>query len=168
MASDEFGHAAQQETLNVSLSMRTNHDQIGTPLGCGIDDSLSDVTYLDGGVRLESCAKQSLRNSLDQFTGWLFLIFQLGSITCCHLRGSRHNRLQHMQNPDLRMLSPKLRDSARNTSPETLESSIPIRIFMTPRPQDAIRVSTVNPSEMTANDRSLVLIATSRTDRQAC
>jgi len=112
MATDEFSHAAQQETLNASLSMRTNHDQIGTPLGCGIDDSLSDVTYLEGGVHPESCGTQFLRNSLDQFTGWLFLIFQLGSIACCHLRGSRANRLQHMQNPDLRMLSPKLRDNS--------------------------------------------------------
>ena len=56
MASDEFGHAAKQETLDASLSMRTNDDQIGTPLGCGIDDSLSDVTYLDGGVHLVSTA----------------------------------------------------------------------------------------------------------------
>src|SRR5208337_1888479 len=81
MASDEFGHAAKQETPDASLSMRTNDDQIGTPLGCGIDDSLSDVTYLDGGVHLESCATQFLRNSLDQLTGWLFLVVQLGSIT---------------------------------------------------------------------------------------
>jgi hypothetical protein len=112
MASDEFGHAAKQETLDASLSMRTNDDQIGTPLGCGIHDSLSDVTYLDGSVHLESCATQFLRNSLDQLTGWLFLIFQLGSITWRHLRGSRRNRLQHMQNPDLCMLSPKLRDNS--------------------------------------------------------
>jgi len=112
MASNEFGHAAKQETLDASLSMRANDDQIGTPLGCGIDDSLSDVTYLDGGVYLESCATQFLRNSLDQLTGWLFLIFQLGSITWRHLRGSWRNRLQHMQNPDLCVLSPKLRDNS--------------------------------------------------------
>ena len=112
MASDEFGHAAKQETPDASLSMRTNDDQIGTPLGCGIDDSLSDVTYLDGGVHLESCAKQFLRNSLDQLTGWLFLIVQLGSVTGRHLRWSWRNRLQDMQNPNLCMLSPKLRDNS--------------------------------------------------------
>src|SRR5271166_6024197 len=41
MASDEFRHAAQQETLDAASPMRTNDDQIGTPLCCGIDDSLS-------------------------------------------------------------------------------------------------------------------------------
>jgi hypothetical protein len=111
MASDEFGHAAKQETPDASLSMRANDDQIGTPLGCEVDDSLSDVTYLDGSVHLESCAQQLLRNSLDQLMGWPFLIFQLGSITWRHLRGSRRKRLQHMQNPDLCMLTPKLRDN---------------------------------------------------------
>ena len=44
MASDKFCHASKQETLDASLPMRTNHDQIGTPLGCGIDDTFSDVT----------------------------------------------------------------------------------------------------------------------------
>src|SRR5208283_4731484 len=104
MASNEFGHAAKQETLDASLSMRGNDDQIGTPLGCEIDDSLSDVTYLDGGVHLESCAAQFLRNSLDQLTGGFFLIFQLGSVAWRHLRGSWLNRLHHMQNRDLCML----------------------------------------------------------------
>ena len=112
MASDEFRHAAKQETLDARLPVRTYDDQIGTPLCREIDDALSDVTYLDGGVYLESCATQFLRNSLDQLTGWLFLIFQLGSITWRHLRGSWRNRLQHMQNPDLCMLSPKLRDNS--------------------------------------------------------
>ena len=112
MASDEFGHAAKQETPDASLSVRTNDDQIGTPLGCRIDDSLSDVTYLDGSFRLESRATQFLRNSLDQLMGWLLLIFQLRSITWRHLRGSWRNRLQHMQHPDLCMLSPKLRDNS--------------------------------------------------------
>ena len=80
MASDEFGHAAKQETLDASLSMRTNDDQIGTPLGCGIDDRLSNVTYLDGGVHLESCATQAVRYALNQLMGRLLLIFQLGSV----------------------------------------------------------------------------------------
>ncbi len=31
MASDEFGHAAKQETLDAAAPMRTNDDQIGTP-----------------------------------------------------------------------------------------------------------------------------------------
>jgi hypothetical protein len=112
MASDEFGHAAKQETLDASLPMRTNDDQIGTPLCCGIDNSLSDVTYLDDGVHLESCTTPLVRNSLDQLMGWLFLIVQLGSVPSRHLRGSRRNRLQHMQDPDLCMLSPKLRDNS--------------------------------------------------------
>ena len=59
MASDEFRHAAKQETLDASPPMRTNDDQIGTPLCCGIDDSLSDVTYLDGGVHLEPALRSS-------------------------------------------------------------------------------------------------------------
>ena len=112
MASNEFGHATKQETLDASLAMGGNDDQIGAPLGCGIDDSFSDVTYLDVGVHLESCATQFLRNSLDQLTGGFFLIFQLGSVAWSHLRGSWRNRLQHMQNPDLCMLTPKLRDNS--------------------------------------------------------
>jgi len=76
MASNEFRHAAEQETLDASLPMRTNHDQIGAPPCCGINDGLSDVTYFDGSVQLETCTTQLLRNSLDQLTGWLFLIFQ--------------------------------------------------------------------------------------------
>src|SRR5208282_1905457 len=120
MASDEFGHAAKQETPDASLSVRTNDDQIGAPLGCRIDDPLSDVTYLDGSVHLESRAQQLLRNSPDQLTGRLFLLFQLGSITWRHLRGSWRNRLQHMQNPDLRMLSPKLRDNSPQHIPGDL------------------------------------------------
>jgi hypothetical protein len=112
MASDEFRDAAEQKTPDASLPMRTNDDQIGTPLCCGIDDSLSDVANLDGRVRRESCATQFLRNSLDQLTGWLFLIFQLRSVTWRHLRRSRRNRLQHMQDPDFCILSPKLRDNS--------------------------------------------------------
>ncbi len=112
MASDELGDAAKQETLDASLSMRTNDDQVSTPLDCGIDDCLSDVAYLDGGVHLESCAPQFFRNSLDQITGWLFLIFQLGSVTLRHLRWSWRNRLQYVQYPDLGMLSSKLRDNS--------------------------------------------------------
>ena len=80
MASHEFGHTAQQETLDASPPMRTNDDQIGPPLCRGIDDALSDVTYLDGGVHLESCTTQLLGNSLDQLKGWLSLVFQLRSV----------------------------------------------------------------------------------------
>ena len=80
MASDEFCNATKQETLDGALSMRANDDQIGTPPGCGIDDRLPDVTYFDGGVHLESCTAQAVRNALDQLTGWLLLIFQLGSV----------------------------------------------------------------------------------------
>src|ERR1019366_390332 len=112
MASDEFCHAAEQETLDACLPMRTNDDQIGMPLGCIIDDRLSNVTYLDGGVNLESCALQLLRNPLDQLTGWLLLIIQLGSVAWRHLRWGRRTRLQHMQDSDLCILSPKLRDNS--------------------------------------------------------
>src|SRR5271165_6615364 len=108
MASDEFRHATEQETLDASLPMRTNDDQIGTPFCCGIDDALSDVTYLDGGARLEPCSTQLFRNSLDQLMGWLLLLFQLRSVPGRHLRGSRCNRLQHMQNLDFCILRPKL------------------------------------------------------------
>jgi len=72
MASNEFRYATEQETLDASLPMRTNHNQIGAPFCCGIDDALSDVTYLDGGTRLEPCSTQLLRNSLDQLTGQAF------------------------------------------------------------------------------------------------
>src|SRR5271157_3018937 len=110
MASDEFRHAAKQETLDARLPVRTYDDQIGTPLCREIDDALSDVTYLDRTVRLEPRTTQLLRNSLDQLTGWLFLILQFRSIAWRHLRGSRRNRLQHVQDPELRILGPKLHD----------------------------------------------------------
>ena len=112
MASDEFGHTTEQETLDASLPMRANHDQIGVPLCCGIDDCLSDVSYFDGGIHLESCTSQILRNSLNQLTGWLFLIFQFRSVAWRHLWGSRRTRLQHVQDPDFCVLSPKLRDNS--------------------------------------------------------
>ena len=66
MASNELRHAAKQEAWDATSTMRTDDDQIGTPLFCGIDDSLSDVTNLDGGVHLESPTTQFARNSLDQ------------------------------------------------------------------------------------------------------
>lgn len=75
MARNEFCHAAQQETLDASLSMRTNDDQIGVPICCRIDDCLSDVADFDGSVHFETRAMQLLRNSLDQLTGRPSLIF---------------------------------------------------------------------------------------------
>jgi hypothetical protein len=111
MASDEFCHAAKQETPDASLPIRTNHDQIGAPLCRGIEDALSYVTYLDRSVGLESGNTQLLRNSLNQRVGWFCVAFQLRSVAWVHLGGSRRNRLQHMQDQDLRTLNPKLRDN---------------------------------------------------------
>lgn len=111
MASDEFRHASKQEPLNAPSPMGTDDDQIGTPLCYRIEDSLSDVTYFDRGVHREPGATQLARNSLDQLKGRLLLIFQFRSVTWSHLRRSRSTRLQHMQNPNRSMLSPKLRDN---------------------------------------------------------
>ena len=80
MASDELRHAAKQEALDATPSMRADDDQIGTPLCSGIDDSLSDVAYLDGGIRLESCATELVRNSFHELTGWFLLIVQFRSV----------------------------------------------------------------------------------------
>ena len=90
--------------------MRTHDDQIGVPLGGSIDDRISNVTYLDGGVRLESCALQLLGKALDQLVGRLLLIVQLGSIAWRHLRWGRRTRLQHVQDAHLGILRAKLRD----------------------------------------------------------
>ena len=70
------------------LPMRTNRNEIGVPFGCGIEDAHSDVTNLDSGVRLKSHSSQLLCNSLDQCTGRLFLILQLGSVALSHFRRS--------------------------------------------------------------------------------
>ena len=88
MACDEFCHAAEQETPDASLSMGAKDYQIGPPLCGGIDDPLSDVTDLDGGVHLEPCTAQLARNSFDYFTSSLLLVFQLRSVAHCHLGGS--------------------------------------------------------------------------------
>jgi len=112
MASNEFRHAAKQEAWDATSTMRTDDDQIGTPLFCGIDNSLSDVTNLDGGVHLESPTTQFARNSLHQLVGWFLLVVQLGSVAWSHLRGSRRTGLQHMQDPNFYMLRAKLRDNS--------------------------------------------------------
>jgi hypothetical protein len=52
MASNGFRHVAQQETLYASPPVRTNHNQIGLPFRCGIEDPHSDVTYFDSGTCL--------------------------------------------------------------------------------------------------------------------
>jgi len=80
MTSDKFRHATKQETLEAAPTMRTNDNQIGAPLCCGIDDRLSDVAYLDGSVYFEPGATQLRCNSLYQFMGRFLLIFQLRSV----------------------------------------------------------------------------------------
>jgi|SRR5271169_3216800 len=108
MSSNEFRHAAEQEAPDAASPMRTNDDQIGTPLRCGIDDTFSDITNFDRGIYLESCVPQLVRNSLDQLMRWFLLIVQFGSISWRHLRRSRRTRLQHMQDPSFCVLGPKL------------------------------------------------------------
>src|ERR1035441_6306265 len=110
MASDELRHAAKQEAWDATSPMRTDDDQICTPLFCGIDNSLSDVTNLDGGVHLESRTTQLARNLLHQLMCWFLLVVQFRSVAWSHLRGCRRTRLQHMQDPNLNMLRAKLRD----------------------------------------------------------
>ncbi len=75
MTSDKLRYTAKQETPDTSLSSRTNDNQIGLPLCCGIDDGLSDVAHLDGSVYFKPGGTQLLCNSLDQLTGWLLLNF---------------------------------------------------------------------------------------------
>ncbi|MFY9937590.1 MAG: hypothetical protein WAK33_11985 [Silvibacterium sp.] len=111
MASDEFCHAAKQETLDAALPMRSNDDQIGAPLFRGIDDAFSDVTYLNRCVGLESGITQLLRDSLDQRVSWPLFAFQLRSVARVHLGRSRPDGLQHMQDQNLCILSPKLSDN---------------------------------------------------------
>ena len=97
MASDGFRHASQQEALYSSSSMRTNHNEIGMPFRCGIEDAHSDVTYLDSGTRLKSRSTQLLRKSLDEFERWLLLLFQLRSVALGHLwRSHERYRFQHV------------------------------------------------------------------------
>src|ERR1039457_6692690 len=101
MASDELRHAAKQEARDASSSMRTDDDQIGTPLFCGIDNPLSDVTNLDDGVHLESPTTQFARNTLHQLMRWFLLVVQFRGVAWSHLRGSRRTGLQHMQDPNI-------------------------------------------------------------------
>jgi|SRR5271157_4619797 len=140
MASDEFRHAAKQETLYASLPMRTNDDQIGTPLCCGIDDSLSDVTNLDSGVDLEPGTTQLVRNSLDQLTGWFLLIVQFRSVACAICGGAGALGCNTCKTRTSVFSVRNCLTIALNTSSENFEPSIPIRIFMTPtQPHEAIR-----------------------------
>jgi hypothetical protein len=111
MASDELRHAAKQEAWDATSSMRTDDDQIGTPLFCGIDNFLPYVSHLDRGFRLEPHTTHLARNSLDQLMCWFLLVVQFRSVAWSHLRGCRCTRLQHMQDPNLYMLRAKLRDN---------------------------------------------------------
>lgn len=80
--------------------------------GC-LDDGLSDVTYSDGRLHIESSFTQLVPNSLQQCKSRLLLVFQLWRITLRHLwRSHRFNRLQHVQNQNLGILSSKLCDNA--------------------------------------------------------
>jgi len=95
--------------------MRTNRNEIGMPFRCSIEDAFFDVPHFDSGVCLESRSTQLVRNSLDQCMGRLFLIFQLGSVALSHFwRSHGLNRLQHVQNQNLRILRPKLVHNSPN------------------------------------------------------
>ncbi len=72
MAGDKLGHAAQQEALDSAAPMRTDDDQIGTPICSVVYYFLSDVAHLDRRSHLESCTAHLLPDSLNQFTGRLF------------------------------------------------------------------------------------------------
>ena len=54
MASYKVCCAAKQKTPNASLPMRANHDQVGAPPQGIVDDALSYISHLDGGVGLEA------------------------------------------------------------------------------------------------------------------
>jgi len=54
MSSYKFCCAAKKETPNTALPMRANHDQVGAPLHGSVDDALSYISHLDGGVGLEA------------------------------------------------------------------------------------------------------------------
>jgi hypothetical protein len=54
MSSYKFCCTAKQETPNTSLPMRAYHDQVGAPFHGSVDDALSHISHLDGGVSLEA------------------------------------------------------------------------------------------------------------------
>ncbi len=60
MAGDELRHAAQQEALQAARAVRAEDDEIGAPLGGGVEDALADVAHLDGGLCLEAAARNCL------------------------------------------------------------------------------------------------------------
>src|SRR5664280_109017 len=113
ITSNGFRDATEKETLYTRPTMRTDDDQIRMQICCGIDDLLSDIAQSNRGVRYESRTSQISCNSLDQLKGFLFLIFQLRSVCCCHLRRSRgHKGLEHVHDTDLCLIRLKLFDDS--------------------------------------------------------
>ncbi len=85
------------------------------PFNRCLDNGLSGITYFNRRLYTESRSAQLVRDSLQQYKGRPFLVFQLWSVTLCHLRW-RHgfNWLQHVQSQNLCVLSPKLGDKSAN------------------------------------------------------
>ena len=79
------------------MPVRTDRYEIGTPLGCSVENGVCYVSNQDFGLCLKSDSAQFARSPFDQCTSWLLLPFQLGSVILSHFR-RRHglNRLQHM------------------------------------------------------------------------
>jgi hypothetical protein len=77
------------------------------PFCCCVENGLRYVTNPDFGLCRKPGSLQFARNLNDQFTSWLLLIFQLGSVVLSHLRRRRWlNWLQNMQNQNFCILVP--------------------------------------------------------------
>ncbi len=79
VASDEFCHAAKQETPDVSLPVRANNDQISAPLCRAIDDAFSDVTYSTAVPALNPAVRNSF--AIRSTSAWAgsFSLFNSGA-----------------------------------------------------------------------------------------
>ena len=108
MTGHKLRNPAQEEALQPSFSVRANHDQVGLPIGGGVDQNFTDVPDLYLGADLESRCAQLLGRMLDEAMRVLSLPLQLRRIAGVHLRRRRANGLQNVQHRHFSRLRTKL------------------------------------------------------------
>jgi hypothetical protein len=68
MAYHRLGNAADEQTVESSSPVRSDHDEIGRPLTGGLDDRVSRIGIGRNHARMEPHELELLRNPLDQLT----------------------------------------------------------------------------------------------------
>jgi hypothetical protein len=89
VADYRFGDAAEQETVHALVPLGAEEGEVGIPVGCGINDSFTDVAGFDRSSHRIACRAELLCAFLDERTKLCCLLFQFGGIAASHLRRSK-------------------------------------------------------------------------------